>query len=72
MDENIVKRLNGEILGGLEFSLPGATEHARRESFYCAQLDVDFCRNCSLSNYGKDCHNNKVDYTTVWAVKSSR
>ena len=69
--DKIIAELNEEILGGLEFSVPGETEHARREAFYCSQQSVDFCRNCSLVNYGKDCHNNPVDYDTVWGVKSS-
>ena len=27
---------------------------------YCSNPNVDRCSNCSLCNYGFDCHNNKV------------
>ena len=67
-----MEKLNAEILRGMEFSVPGETEHARREGFYCSQLSVDFCKNCSLINYGRDCHNNVVDTTTDWRSKSSK
>ncbi len=70
--KKIMERLNKQILEGLEFSVPGATEQARRDESYCSRQDVDFCRNCHLVNYGRDCRNNKVDYTTVWDVASSR
>ena len=70
--EKIIKELNEEILGGMEFTVPGETEHSRRETFYCSQLEVNFCRNCSLVNYRRDCHNNPVDYDTVWRSKTSR
>jgi len=70
--DKIIQELNNEILQGLEFTVPGETEHSRRESFYCSQLMVDFCRNCSLISYGRDCHNNAVDSDTVWASRSSR
>jgi len=70
--DKIIQKLNDEILSGLEFTVPGETEHSRRELFYCSQLGVDFCRNCSLVNYGRDCHNNPVDYYTVWRSKTSR
>lgn len=69
--EKIIKELDRKILAGMKFSVPGATEQARRGNFYCSQQEVDFCRNYSLVNYGKDCHNNDVDTTTVWDVVSS-
>jgi hypothetical protein len=54
-------KMKKEILSGRTFTTPGATEEARREPFYCSQLTVPNCRDCSLVNYGKDCHNNSLD-----------
>jgi len=43
----------------------GATEadceaEIRRLPNYCTQLSVTRCAECSLANYGMDCHGNKV------------
>ena len=70
--DKIIEKLNQDILSGMTFSVPGETEHARREAFYCSQLEVDFCQNCSLVNYGMDCHNNKIEENVKWRGKSSR
>lgn len=59
--KEIVEKLNAEILNGLTFTNPGATEMARREPFYCSQMTVKNCRDCSLVNYDRDCHNNPLD-----------
>lgn len=65
--EKVVEKLNREILQGLEFTVPGETEKARRE-LYCSQRDVDFCNDCSLVNYGRDCKNNKVEKGLNWST----
>lgn len=36
----------------------GRNDYAIKD--YCTQLTVDRCANCSLCNYGRDCHNNPV------------
>ena len=38
------------ITGNGAYALPG----------YCSQLTVSQCSECSLCNYGRDCHNNTV------------
>ena len=38
------------LTGGGEYAMAG----------YCSQLTVDRCSNCSLCNYGRDCHNHDV------------
>ena len=38
------------ITGGGQYAIDG----------YCTNLKVDRCSNCSLCNYGLDCHNNPV------------
>ncbi|HAV56622.1 MAG TPA: hypothetical protein DCX45_03670 [Acinetobacter junii] len=44
-----------------ENDLRGLTgDGAYRIDGYCSQPNVDRCSNCSLCNYGRDCHNNKV------------
>ena len=51
---------NNYIMSGGTYTTPGETEKARRE-LYCSQRDVDFCCNCSLNNYGRDCKNNEIE-----------
>jgi hypothetical protein len=62
--EQTMQEINTEILKGLEFTTPGETERSRREEFYCSNLKCDACINCSLVNYGRDCHNNNIDKTS--------
>jgi hypothetical protein len=38
------------ITGDGHYAMPG----------YCSQLSVSRCSNCSLTNYGRDCHNNPI------------
>jgi hypothetical protein len=52
-----------EIVGATDLDcendLRGITGNAAYEiKGYCSQKKVDRCHNCSLYNYGRDCHNN--------------
>lgn len=58
------QKINADILAGCKFTTPGETEKARREEFYCSNLDCPSCSECSLVNYGRDCHNNELDPTS--------
>ena len=35
---------------------------------YCTQKDIQDCRECSLSNYDRDCYN--LPITTKWVLKN--
>jgi len=59
--QEIESEINTEVLAGLRFTTPGETESARREPYYCSQLSVWHCEECSLVSYGRDCHNNEVE-----------
>ena len=59
--DEIIEDTNREVLKGLRFTTPGETEKARREEFYCSNLDCPSCAECPLVNYGRDCHNNELD-----------
>ena len=59
--KEIIEQENQEILAGKRYTVPGETERARREAFYCSNLDCKCCGDCPLVNYGRDCHNNELD-----------
>lgn len=57
--------MTDEILGAsdldCELDIRGITGDGAYEiKGYCTQKSVDRCRNCSLCNYNRDCHNNII------------
>jgi ribosome-binding protein aMBF1 (putative translation factor) len=39
---------------------------------YCTQKSVARCIDCSLSNYGRDCHNNKIEFDLSGNIRNAR
>ena len=58
--KKVLKNMEEELLNGYTYSVPGETTLARETTLYCVQSG-SHCHTCSLVNYGRDCHNNKIE-----------